>query len=115
MMRRAERTLRKEPFVLPHLTRGGMDQRCFQRFLIRHRRQDARQTPRQHRFSASGDSHHQQVMSPGRRDFQRLSGGGLPFDIFHVVCRAKAGGLRLVGRRRVRGERGAARQMPVDL
>ncbi len=71
MMRRAERPRAREP-GMPLDADGAVDPRDLQRLVERQRRQQRRQPPREHRLAAAGRALHQQVVTAGRRDLQRL-------------------------------------------
>ena len=78
MMRTAERSrLHKAAAVLQE-PRDAVDLRHLERFLPRHRRQNRRQTAREHRLARAWNADHQQVMPSRRRDLQSTLGEELP-------------------------------------
>ncbi len=74
-----------------------MNHRRFERFKVRQRWQNARQTSSKHRFATARDAHHEKVMPSCRRNFDGFSRHRLPFDKVHIF--GKIFGLlhRLVG------------------
>jgi hypothetical protein len=60
------------------------DDRYFEEFGGRERRQDRRQPRRQHGFAGAGRSDHQKVMAAGGGDFERALGAFLTLDVGEI-------------------------------
>lgn len=69
-MRRAERTLRDERYVLAQLASYGMYLCGFQTLRERERRKNGRQTLSHHRLTRTRRSYHDEVVSASRSYFQ---------------------------------------------
>src|SRR4051812_19187987 len=89
MMRVAERPLAQQA-AAAQPAGNGLDHAQLQRLSRLERRQDARQSRRQHRFPGTGWADQQQVVAGGGGDLQRPLGGLLTLDVAQV----EAGGTR---------------------
>ena len=82
VMRRAGRPHR--PLLEREAPAQRSDGSAFERFVGRHRGQQAGKALRQHRLARAGRAHHQNAVAAGGGDFERAAGGGLAFDIGQV-------------------------------
>jgi hypothetical protein len=71
VVRRPEGAVRHQPATGCEQPRDGVNRGHFQRFLERHRRQDARDAPRHHCLSGAGRADEQHVVPAGRADLER--------------------------------------------
>ena len=87
MMRTAKGTRLDEAAAVLQEPRDAVDLRHLKRLLPRHRRQNRRQAPREHRLARARHADHQQVMPSCRRNLQRTLGEELPLHIGKVIRR----------------------------
>ena len=85
MVRGAERTAVGQRAAL-YLAGDRSDHGDFEQFRWRQRRQNGRQSCRQHRFSRAGRSDHQEIVAAGGGDFERALGAFLALDVGEVDC-----------------------------
>ena len=94
----------------------GMDLRRLEGLLARQRREDRRQTPRQHRLARTRGADHQHVVASGRSDLQRPLDVGLPLDIGEILGIVHPRGVeRILCGRKGRRDRPFAVQVGDDL
>ena len=78
-----------------------MDLGRLERFIETHPGQNRGEPAGEHRFPRAGRAHHDEIVPPRRRDFERALGVRLSFDLgkVHVVLRALGEQLRHIDRR----------------
>ena len=84
VVRSAKRRLAEQARPIPEQARDRVDPRDLERLLPGERRQDRRQSSREHRLPGARRPLEQEVVGPGRGDLERAPAALLPADVGEI-------------------------------